>query len=212
MREVEVDQRAGHVPSLRENGLASLPGMGCPMRLRVTFCLLFLLSQAAHGQSSWIGLDQRPLPDTESRKSLNDFGGWLVVTSDLDWEKKWETSPQTVPVFNESHTVTIGKRLAILTFFVNPTTDNSGTFKLSCNLLVKRPNHTIAIDKKNYPCGGGILRGDPGYIRLSPMILNFIGETSDPPGTWTVELHLRDVVRHTTLNLKTTFQLIRTDT
>lgn len=56
-------------------------------------------------------------------KSKNDFAGSLLATIDEDWEKKWNTPPETKPNFNKAGTVPYGKKVFILTFFSNPLRD-----------------------------------------------------------------------------------------
>jgi len=49
--------------------------------------------------------------------------------------------------------------------------------------------------------------GNPNNIRLSPAVIKFVGEKSDPVGKWLVEVGIQDVNRNTTLQLKTHFVL-----
>jgi hypothetical protein len=53
--------------------------------------LLFIVSSVALAQSSfWKDQHGKPTSETESRRSKNDFAGWLLVTSDQDWQERWE--------------------------------------------------------------------------------------------------------------------------
>ncbi|MCP4351675.1 MAG: hypothetical protein GY795_39925 [Desulfobacterales bacterium] len=130
-----------------------------------------------------------------------------MLTSDLDWQEKWETSPGTVPCFNEAQSVQVGEKIVILTFFVNPKTNQNYEAHVLCDIKVTRPDNTISINYKDITCIEGKLQGKPNYIRLSPVIINFSGEATDPKGIWTVEAELHDVIRKTALNLKTSFVL-----
>ncbi|RQP21505.1 hypothetical protein [Piscinibacter terrae] len=67
---------------------------------------VFLLSGSAHAQSSgWIDGGGQRVADSESMKSANDFAGSVLVTTDEDWLKKWNTPPDTKPNFNKAGTV-----------------------------------------------------------------------------------------------------------
>ncbi len=163
--------------------------------------------QAIGADNVWLGPDRNKWPDTEFRKTKNDFTGLLLVTPDTDWEQKWSTSPDTIPYFKEAKSVRVGEELVILTFFANPEPDDDGNVDVLCSIKATRPNGTVSIDEKNIPCMKGQVLGNPNNIHLSPAIINFVGEKSDPLGKWLVEVEIRDVNRNTTLQLKTHFIL-----
>ena len=85
--------------------------------LTILITIFSLICRAETG--GWVSRDGKPALDTDAMKSINGFGGWLVVTPDKDWEKKWNTSPETVPHFTEAKKVSYGEQLTILTFFIN---------------------------------------------------------------------------------------------
>jgi hypothetical protein len=45
-------------------------------------------------------------------------------------------------------------------------------------------------------------------VRLVTQLIGFVGEATDPPGLWTLEYKLTDVVRGATVNLKATFTYV----
>src|SRR5262245_24385861 len=75
---------------------------------------------AAHQETFWKDERGMPVPDTRFRKSVGGFGAWLVVTSDQDWEQKWNTPAETTPQFTEARTVQKGGRIFVLLLFANP--------------------------------------------------------------------------------------------
>jgi len=156
----------------------------------------------------WVSRDGKPALDTDAMKSINGFGGWLVVTPDKDWEKKWNTSPETVPHFTEAKKVSYGEQLTILTFFINPKTTSLGTIDIQCDIKIVRPDGSVSSDVKGVDCGSGILRGDPKNIRLTYAIIKYSGDAGDPPGEWTVNVVLTDRIRGTAISLKTSFNLL----
>lgn len=164
-------------------------------------------SNAADSGSAWLGPNRGNWPDTEFRKTKNDFAGMLLITPDTDWERKWNTPPDTIPHFREAKTAKIGEQLVILTFFVNPKADKNNNTNVICRIKATRPDNTISINEQGIPCMKGELLGNPNNIRLSPAVINFIGEKNDPIGMWLVEVEIEDVNRNTTLHLKTYFML-----
>ena len=151
--------------------------------------------------------DGKPVPNSDAMKSINGFGGWLVVTPDLDWEAKWNTSPETIPSFSEAKDVSYGEALTILTFYINPKTNATGQLEVFCDIKVTRPDGSSSVNANGVQCAAGKLQGAAHNIRLSSAVIKYVGERSDPPGEWIVEVKLTDKVRGTTIPLKTRFNL-----
>ena len=169
--------------------------------------LIIASFQAIGADNVWLGPDRSKWADTEFRKTENDFTGLLLVTPDTDWERKWNTPPDTIPYFREAESVKVGEELVILTFFVNPKPDDGGNAHVLCSIKATRPNGTVPIDEKNIPCMKSQVSSNPDNIHLSPAIINFVGEKNDPLGKWLIEVEIQDVNRNTTLQLKTHFIL-----
>ena len=170
--------------------------------------LLLSISLVAHAQTEgWISGDGAPVANSDEMKSVNGFGGWLVVTPDSDWEEKWNTSSETIPEFTTAEDVSYGEQLTILAFYINPKTQSSGEIDISCDIKVTRPDGSSSVDAKHVRCAGGQLEGDPRNVRLTSAIMEYVGEASDPPGKWIVEVVLTDRVRGIAVPLKTHFNL-----
>ncbi len=174
--------------------------------LLIVFLLLPL--EAVAEEEVWLGMDRNTWPQTEYRKTENGFGGWLLATSDVDWKEKWDTPSGTIPSFRKADRVSRGEEVAILTFFVNPKPGEDGNVQVLCALKVTRPDASISVDMDDIRCMEGRLRGSQDNVRLSPVIINFVGEEDDPLGDWVVEVEVFDVVRDTNIQLKTSFLLV----
>ena len=140
-------------------------------------------------------------------KSKNDFAGSLLATVDEDWEKKWNTPPETKPSFNKAGAVSYGKKVFILTFFSNPLKDGQGNANVRCDLKISAPTGNVSLEKKGMVCFSGRIAGNPYNLYLSIPVIAFSGDPGDPLGTWVVEVDLRDENRNVALPLRTTFQL-----
>ena len=170
--------------------------------------LFLLLSAFGHaGENAWKDECGKAAPETEFRKTKQDFGGWLVVTPDADWQKKWETSPETIPNFTTSDTVSKGQELTILILFVNPGLGPNGHADITCDIQSIRPDGSSSINQKDLVCFRGKLEGDPHYIRLAAPVIKYVGEPKDLPGKWTIRVTLVDNQRHVRLPLKASFTL-----
>ena len=158
--------------------------------------------------SGWVDMNGHKIPDASNIKSVNGFGAHLLVTPDRDWAAKWDTSHDTVPYFSEADRVQIGERLTILTFYINPMADATGNVLITCDLKVVRPDGTLSVKENGLECVAGELAGDPRSVRLSPFVLEYIGEPHDPLGKWSVEVVMTDEMRGAIASLKTSFELI----
>lgn len=167
-----------------------------------------MCSLAAAQDFGWRKADGTPAADTESRKSVHGFAGWLLTTSDADWKAKWDTPEHVTPSFNEADKVRKGEKVSTLIFVVNPKVGDDGKVNVRCDLKVTRPNGTISIDHKDVECLAGELQGSPHNMRLSAPVLGFVGEPADPVGTWTVDVTLRDLPRAVSMDLHTSFELL----
>ena len=172
------------------------------------YLLAALLIGAQTHAEEYLGHDLSSWPQTEARKVKNDFAAWLLVTPNLDWQKRWDTPPDTIPYFDEANQVEIGERLVILTFFTNPGTNEDGHSLVKCSLKVTRPDGSLSVPKQNFDCLNGVLEGNPRYIRLSPAVIQFTAEPTDPVGFWIVDVTLEDTIRNVTLSLKTNYELV----
>lgn len=172
------------------------------------FGLLLTLSMFSYADTGgWVTRDGKTVPNSDAMKSINGFGGWLVVTPDSDWKEKWNTPTSTTPNFSEAKNVSYGEKLTILAFYINPMVKASGELDVVCDIKVTRPDGSYSADAKGVQCADGKLKGDPRNIRLSYAIINYIGEEKDPPGKWTVDVTLTDKVRGTAIPLQTQFNL-----
>ena len=165
-------------------------------------------SIAAAQDFGWRDSSGKLTPDTDARKTANGFAGWLLTTSDPDWEAKWNTPEHETPSFSGASSLRKGETVYTLIFIVNPKPDAKGEANVSCDLKVTRPDGTASIDEKNVECLKGALPGSPYNMRLAAPVLGFVGEPADPVGTWRVDVTLRDVPRGVTMDLHTSFELL----
>ena len=182
------------------------------MILRTTIGIIITLAifsvAQANYEGGWIDRSGNPVPNRDDLKSIRGFGGWLVVTPDSDWEAKWNTPKEHVPNFSTADEVKVGEVLTILPLFINPKPDANGVVQIQCDIRIVRPDQSISIDEKNLDCFKYKLSSDPRSIWLSTIIPKYVGDPTDPKGSWQVEVVLRDMVRNVEVPLKTRFTLI----
>jgi len=148
-----------------------------------------------------------PVENTDAEKNVGGFGGKLLITSDADWEEKWNTPEDHTPSFKTTTEVRLGEELTILTFFVNPKVNAQGYIDVRCDIKLTRPDGSIATDAKDFECATGKLKGNPYNVRLTNAIIKYIGEEGDVPGEWSIFVVLKDKIRGVEMPLKTSFFL-----
>ncbi|WP_444919116.1 hypothetical protein [Microbulbifer sp. JMSA003] len=171
---------------------------------------LILVSITARSENvGWRNADGSPAPNTDSMKSIDGFGGWLLVTPDADWEQKWNTPSENVPHFNEAHDVSYGQELTILIFFTNPKPNEQGLMNITCDIKVQRPDGSLSINADNVPCAvGWQMPPNPYSLLLTQAVIKYVGESDDLPGEWKVSVNLVDQNSGIMVPLKTKFNLI----
>ena len=168
--------------------------------------VLILISGVAGAEVGWKDRDGNPVPDSESQKSIAGFGGLLVMTPDEDWEEKWNTPPEVGPQFSHTSKVERGGKLFILTMFTNPQIDDAGAAHITIDIDIKRPDGSSSMHTADAVCFQGEL-GPPYNVYLCGPVVGFIGEESDPAGTWSVQITLTDELRKVSMPLVTRFEL-----
>jgi hypothetical protein len=158
-------------------------------------------------ETGWKDSQGRAQPDSDARKAQNGFGGWLLLTSDEDWQSKWNTQPDTIPRFSMAGNIAKGKPVYALTFFSNPKLNADGDADISCDIDLRKPDGSASFQQTDATCFKGTLKGQANYLYLSAPVIKFIGEQDDPHGVWQVSITLKDKIGQTNLPLKTSFIL-----
>jgi hypothetical protein len=103
----------------------------------LTVLIASTLAWSCASADAWKDSSGNPIPETDSRRAVGDFGGSLVLTTDPDWEQRWNTSPESVPHFAEKSGVSGGQKLFALVFIVNPKLNDLRESDVTCDLEVE---------------------------------------------------------------------------
>ena len=174
---------------------------------RAALLTLVLISGIAHADTEPSDTEAAPVPETEAQKSIAGFGGLVIVTADQDWEKKWK-APGVGPHFLRTSSVKRGGELFILSMFTNPKVDEHRAANVTVDIDITRPDGSSATHSAGAKCYKGKLLGPPDHVFLCAPVVNFVGEKSDPAGTWSVRITITDKVREVSLPLATSFVLL----
>ena len=178
---------------------------------------LFLVFAAAIGASAssgenlgWRDQEGQLVQNTDDRKAIEGFGASVIITTDVDWEKKWNTPAATTPKFTTTDKLRIGEQGTILIFFANPKLDSDNSIDVTCDIKITRPNN-ITTENSGLKGYAGKLMGPPENTYLTESIIRFVGEPSDPVGEWVININVHDNIRHVTVPLKLKFNLLPAD-
>jgi hypothetical protein len=137
----------------------------------------------------------KPVAESEAVQIKGDFAGSLVLTSDIDWKKKWDTPANAMPSFNKASVLSYGKKVFILTLFANPRLDGAGSADLRCDFKITNPVGKVQLSRTDLSCHAGRLVTNKHNVYLSEPVIAFSGDPGDPPGIWVVEVKLRGANR-----------------
>lgn len=179
------------------------------MKFILSLLLFFLTAStvlaSSDDQMGW-RRDGQPVSNTDARKNINEFGASLIITSDADWENKWNTPAETSPKFRTVEKLKIGEQATLLIFFANPKLDSAGSVDVTCDVKITRPNN-LTTDNRGLKGFTGQLIGPVTNTFLTETVIRFVGEKSDPLGEWVVDVTVHDNNRHVSIPLKSKFTL-----
>jgi hypothetical protein len=164
--------------------------------------LLFFCSGIASAQ--WKKGDER-LADTPDRKSVNGFGGHLLVVENPgafieEWQK-----PET-PNIKPATEVKRGDLIGAFVLFGGCKTDAQGNCNSEVDYAVYKPDGSLYAERKEQPLWKE--KAPPAtIIQLSRAILAIRMEKEDPAGEYVVKAKVSDLNAHITFELETKFRL-----
>ena len=151
-------------------------------------------------------LERDPTTQTDSRKTVRDSSGWLVVAAEDDLIDRLEAA---VGIEHSSSTpsVNVGEPLLLVIFYANPGLRPDRTGDVRCDMKVIQPGGEVSTDKTDVGCFTGPLAEGEENLYRPGMIVRFTGEPADPKGEWEVRVTLRDVLREADILLRASFIL-----
>lgn len=117
----------------------------------------------------------------------------LVLTRDAAWRSRWKATPNQLPAFVETRSVSLGQRLEILTLVIGPRADALGMANVACDVTVQRPDGSISAERRGVACLRRKVSGDAHAVYLSTATLTYVSEATDQKGRWKVKVRVRDM-------------------
>lgn len=148
--------------------------------------------------------DFAPKLDAKPARALS---GVVLATSDADWMEKWKSSNGSDKKYriNQASGGPKGKDYTFLIIVMDPALDAKGEAHVECDLVMKRPDGKIEVERKGEVCVMG--KGSGGVVHLGALAIKFKGEAADPLGKWSVDVALRDKVGKQVKSAHAVFEL-----
>ena len=170
--------------------------------LAAAVAVILLLGLVAHSQWRKEG---KTLEDTPDRKSVNGFGGQLLVVKDPkafieEWQK-----PE-MPHINPASKVKRGELLGAFVLFVGCKTDEQGVCNAEVDYLIYHPDGSLYVERKGQPLWKEQAPPAPN-IQLSRAILAIRFEKNDPAGEYKIKAKVSDLNAAVSFELETKIRL-----
>lgn len=163
--------------------------------------LVLLMSASASGQ--WKKGDER-VEDAPDRKSVNGFGGHLIIVEDpREFIEKW-LKPET-PKINIATNVKRGDLMGVFVLFAGCKPDAQGVCNSEVDYIIYKPDGGLYAERKGQPLWKEKAPPAPN-IQLSRAILGFRMEENDPTGEYRVKAKVTDLNADVSFELETGFR------
>lgn len=157
--------------------------------------------------AGWISKSGEPLPDTDSRKAVGDFGVQLLLVRDEKaLIKNWNTPSETVEM-TPTDTVEVNGAIHAFIVFSGCARDKEGRCSVAVRFKVTKPDGSVYGETP--PMEVWYLKPAPRghFLELSADYLKIVIEPKDPVGRYRIEAQVRDNNSRVVIPLSTSFSV-----
>lgn len=170
------------------------------------YIILILLAIPVFTQASWKN-KEGVLQDTESMRSVGDFGVQIMLTpNDKQFRKTWESTEGT-PKVETTNSITQNSTIAAVLIFHGCTPKTDGYCDVISRFFLVNP------DGSKVPGGGGpVWTGKPmpdGVMQLGRASMSLSFSDADPLGEYKIIAEVRDRVSGNQLSLASSFTVTK---
>jgi len=198
----------GSMPSVNYSSYCQ----GKVMKNRYSSLLLVcVLNVSAFAHAGWIDRSGNPMSDEPDRKSIGEYGAWLVLTDkESQAFTNWDTPSEEVYI-PSTEKIEKGKTLTALIVFSGCAADDNG----NCNLLVKYnvlfPDGSVYADLPIQEAWIDKPVPVKRSLGLSVGYIQVVIEDDEPLGEYTVEATVVDGNMRKSLELKSHFLAVEAE-
>lgn len=148
--------------------------------------------------------------DKTNIKTVDGFGVQLQVIDDFTFFDNWnipdENQPLHMPIASSAHR---GQTLFVIILIANPAVNEKNICHVLADIIVRKPDGTIYGGMKNANIWDKKPKIKEGTFGLGIDYLGINIELDDPLGTYIVEAKVHDKNRGLTVNLETSFDVLK---
>jgi len=171
------------------------------MNIRIISLLLLSLILASYplntAESSWLN-NGKPMQDTDNAKSKDGFGAQLWLTSN-NINERWDKPG--VPDFTVTKRVKRNKPVYLAIIFIYPPVNEKGECDITGDILIRQPDGKVYADIKDFKIWKNRLAPPKDSIELAEGTIAIMIENTDPLGTYSIDVLVKDGVKQITLPL-----------
>ncbi len=157
------------------------------------WCLALLIAfLPLVAQGGWIDRTGKQISDTESTRSVGDFGVQIVLTANEGQFRQIWNSSTTPPKLTTTNTVRLGEAVSALLIFHGGVPNDSGVCDVVSKFILEAPNGS-----KTTAGGGNVWSGkpmQPGRLQLGQASMTVGFDKSDPVGDYKITANVNDNV------------------
>jgi len=169
-------------------------------------CALIFLTLMFMGSpaNAWIDGEGKTLKDTADRKSVGNFGVWLLL---IDNEEKFDKEWMIPGTLNVETVKEVKKNSFITTqiIFSGCVADTIGNCHVLVDFYITQPNGKPYADILNQPLWIDRPKPKKGTLQIGEAFIRIRIEAHEPAGTYRIGATIRDINADTVLNLETNF-------
>ena len=159
-------------------------------------------SQTEHPKTELSGTFQ-----LDSRKAVDGFSAWLLVTPEEDFPEDLDLSVDHPSSVSEPPVLQVSESVLLLFFFADPALKADRIANVRCEFKIVRPDGTVATERAGVKCYDSRLAEADENKYVPGLIFRFRAETNDPKGEWSVYASITDLGRGASVPLRASFEV-----
>ena len=173
-------------------------------RMRL-IALLFACLLGSYAQAGWIDKQGKPLPESEDRKAIGDFGAQLIFTNDEQaLFKTWAIPSESVNI-DTVESVQINQPISAFIIFSGCKATPSGNCNVSMRFRIIQPDGKVYSETPAMEVWHDKPAPHGRALELSVQYLKVVVEPHEQRGRYTVQAQVRDDNSGAVVDLKKTF-------
>jgi hypothetical protein len=176
------------------------------------FFLAAVLAVPLSSVAGWVDREGKLLPDTSDRKSIGDFGAWLVLTDkESEAFSRWDTPSEGV-YLNSTEKIERGKMLTALIIFSGCGADRARNCDLVVKFKIVQPDGKTYADLPYQEAWVGKPVPPNKSLGMSVGYIRVIIEPDEPLGKYKVFANVHDKNLNKTIELLSVFEAVERKT